>query len=222
MSFSTSCLLAALVAAADPPADVDKLAVDVLRDVHNRGAELYNAGDPAGAYRLYEGALMAVRPFLAHRTDVQKAIDDGLAEVTQADGAKVRAFRLHEVIEDVRGRLKGRKKDVPPKPPMPEVGAKPTAAGVTGVVTLDGQPVAGAEVTVVTLDLAAPRVFTAAATADGAFAFPEGLPAGKYVVMVTPAKTTPVPEKYRTTGTSGIVIAVAPGAGAIALDLKSK
>jgi hypothetical protein len=214
-------LLAACVAAADPQPDADKVAVDVLRDVHNRGAELYNAGDPAGAFRLYEGALMAVRPFLAHHKDVQKVIDDGLVEVAKTDGAKVRAFRLHEVIEDVRGRLKGDKKDAPPKPPTSPVGARPAVA-VTGTVTLDGKPAVGVEVTVVTLDLPAPRVFTAKA-ADGTFAFPEGLPAGKYVVMVTQAPaTTAVPEKYRTTGTSGIVIAVAPGAGPIAVDLKSK
>ena len=88
-------------------------------------------------------------------------------------------------------------------------------------MTLDGKPAAGVEVTLVTLDQAAPRVFTAATAADGTFAFREGLPAGKYVAMVTPAATTAVPEKYRTTGTSGIVIAVAPG-GAINIDLKSK
>ena len=123
MFFGMPILIAACVAAADPLPDADKITVDVLRDVHNRGAELYNAGDPAGAFRLYEGALMAVRPFLAHRKDAQKSIDDGLAEVAKTDGAKVRAFRLHEVIEDVRGKLKGEKKDTPPKPPVTPVGA---------------------------------------------------------------------------------------------------
>ena len=38
-----------------------------LRDVINHGADLYNSGDWAGCYRLYEGALMAVRPLLDHR-----------------------------------------------------------------------------------------------------------------------------------------------------------
>lgn len=221
MPLGLSCLVAVCLAAADPPPDADKLAVDVLRDVHNRGAELYNAGDPAAAFRLYEGALMAVRPFLAHRKDAQKVIDDGLAEVAKTDGAKSRAFRLHVVIEEVRGKLKGDKKDTPPKQPVAPGSANPAEVRVTGTVTLDGKPAAGVEVTLVTLDLAAPRVFTAKA-ADGTFAFPEGLPAGKYVVMVTPAATTAVPEKYRTTGTSGIVITVAPGAGPVALDLKSK
>src|SRR5438067_376673 len=35
-----------------------------LRDVINRGVDLYNAGDAAACYRLYEGSLLTVRPFL--------------------------------------------------------------------------------------------------------------------------------------------------------------
>jgi hypothetical protein len=224
MSLGLPYLLAAsLFAPTQPPADAEKIAVDVLRDIHNRGAELYNSSDPAGAYRLYEGALLTVRPFLARRPDVQKLIDDGFTEVAKADGPKVRAFRLHEVIETVRDRLKGEKKDPIPTPPKPmsKVGTRPAAVGVTGSVTMDGKPAAGVEVTLVTLDLPAPRVFNATA-ADGTFAFPDGLPPGKYVVMVTPMQATAVPERYRTTGTSGITIAVAPGANSINLDLKSK
>ena len=63
----------------DPKA-FDKLVVDALKEVHNRGADLYNVGkDFAGAYRMYEGGLIAVRPLLGHRPDEQKAIDEGLA-----------------------------------------------------------------------------------------------------------------------------------------------
>src|SRR5689334_25280260 len=106
--FAASALFAAAAASAQPPApprpptlaELDKLAVDSLREVHNRGAELYNRGDPAGCYRMYEGAIIAIRPFLAHRPAALKALDDGLAEVSRSsDGAKVQAFRLHELIE---------------------------------------------------------------------------------------------------------------------------
>src|SRR3989442_13670553 len=35
--------------------------VDVLRDVHNRGADLYNNGDPAGSYRRFQGAPLTLK-----------------------------------------------------------------------------------------------------------------------------------------------------------------
>jgi hypothetical protein len=104
-------LLAPCVAAADPPKpvpalDLDQAAVDVLKDVHNRGADLYNAADAAGAFRLYEGALRTVGPFLKHRPKVVRAIDDGLADIAKLTTAKEQAFRAHEVIERVRAELK--------------------------------------------------------------------------------------------------------------------
>ena len=70
------------------PAAFDKLVVDTLRDVHNRGADLYNTGkDFAGAYRVYEGALLTVRPLLAHRPAAQKLIEEGLAAADKEVGA---------------------------------------------------------------------------------------------------------------------------------------
>src|SRR4051794_29130099 len=48
-----------------------------LRDVINKGAQIFNdQGDHAGCFRLYQGALISVRPFLA--PDLQKKIDTGL------------------------------------------------------------------------------------------------------------------------------------------------
>ena len=180
--------LVAAASAQSPPtlAELEKRTADVLRDVHNRGAELYNRGDAAGCYRMYEGALITVRPFLVHRADVTKTLDDGLADVAKSpDGVKVQAFRLHELIERIRADLKAESRKAtseskapPQKDPTP---AKPPAANtgtVKGMVTLDGQPLAAAEVTVVTLDLPRPRVFTAK-VANGAYAFAEELPVGK-------------------------------------------
>jgi hypothetical protein len=218
---------AAQTPSAKPPtaAELDKLAVDVLRDVHNRGAELYNRGDPAGCYRMYEGALLTVRPFLAHRPAVQKLIDDGITEVAgkAAEGPKVQAFRLHEVIEQVRAELK--KADTP----KPDPGAKPKdpaekpkdpAGGdgmVSGTVTLDGQPLADGGVAVISLGLPKPRVFTAGVK-DGVYKFDEPIPPGQYVVLIGGK----VPDRYRDAGTSGLRVEVAGGANAIDLALKSK
>ncbi|HEY1186590.1 MAG TPA: hypothetical protein VGE74_02985 [Gemmata sp.] len=85
----------------------DKLVIDALRDVHNKGADLYNENkDFAGAHRVYQGALLTVRPLLAHRPGAQKLIDAGLgAAEKEADPAR-KAFLLHEAIESVRKNLK--------------------------------------------------------------------------------------------------------------------
>ena len=92
--------------AVDPKA-FDKLVVDSLKEVHNRGADLYNVGmDFAGAWRLYEGGLMAVRPLLGHRPDEQKLIDTGLAAAEKEPEVARKAFLLHETIEKVRANLR--------------------------------------------------------------------------------------------------------------------
>src|SRR5437763_300451 len=63
---------------------LDRILFNDLRDVINHGADLYNVNqDYAGCYRLYEGALMAVRPFLDHRPELQRAITTGLAEAVR-------------------------------------------------------------------------------------------------------------------------------------------
>lgn len=201
--------------------ELDQMALDVLRDVHNRGAELYNRGDANGCHRMYEGALRVVRPFLAHRPTIQKVIDDGLAEVARTDGVKIQAFRLHEVIEDVRGRLKVELKVVGPEKSLPKPMGQ-TGPAPAGVVTIDDRAAAGVEVTIVTLDQPVPRVFTATADDKGAFKFPAGLPRGKYAVMVTSTTQLKVPEKYQTTGTSGLKVEIGEQHSNLQLTLRSK
>lgn len=118
------------------PKGFDKLVVDTLRDVHNKGADLYNTTkDYVGTFRMYEGSLRTVRPLLAHRPDAQKIIDEGLeATDKEADVAR-RAFMLHETIENVRAYLKtgavpaSKGTETPPLPkPMttPEPKVNPT------------------------------------------------------------------------------------------------
>ena len=103
----------------------DKAVVDSLRAVHNTGADIYNEGkDFPGAYRLYQGALMAVRPLLAHRPDAQQIIDTGFANAEKETDAARKAFVLHVAIEAVRKNLKDAasdKKPVEPPATVPEV-----------------------------------------------------------------------------------------------------
>jgi hypothetical protein len=208
-------LLSTSAPAADPPpavtshADLDKIAVDVLKDLHNRGADLYNSADAAGAAKLYEATLRAVSPFLVHRPKVQTAIADGLAEAAKLDGAKAQAFRLHEVIDQVRNDLKSPPKADPEAKPEPAKPEPPPLGSLAGVLTLDGKPVGGAAVTLVSLTLAAPRVFTAATDPEGKFAFTNELPPSTYVAMVTGG--VGVPAKYQSTRTSGLEVVVKAG-----------
>lgn len=229
------------VASAQTPAaglsatQLDIAVADTLKEVHNRGAELYNRGDHGGAYRLYEGALSSVRPFVAHRPAVLKAIDDGLSETAKSDGPKVQAFRLHEIIEQVRADLKAEvAKAAEAKPATPEVPAKPAppvtpskradppkaaekfAPHLEGTLTYQGKPLA-ADVTIVSLDQKVPRVFTATATDTGKFEFAAAPPAGQYAVMITGKG---VPAKYNTVSTSPLRTVVAAQPSLLDLNLE--
>ena len=214
------------------PTQLDQAASDVLKEVHNRGADLYNRGEPAAAYRLYEGALSAVRPFVAHRPAILKAIDDGLSETAKTDGAKIQAFRLHEVIEQVRADLKAEiahaaeakpaetPKTVPLPIPKSADALKPAEslpAGVAGKLLLKWKPLDGADVTLVTLDQKLPRVYTATANERGEFRFADAILPGQYAAMVTGKG---VPAKYTTVGTSPLRIEVGATAAPLNFDLE--
>jgi hemoglobin len=90
-----------------PPKGGDRKAADTqvfntLRDVVNQGADLYNSGDWSGCYRLYEGALLGIRPFLDHRPELQKAIADGITRARANPDLSRRAFDLRAVIDKIR------------------------------------------------------------------------------------------------------------------------
>lgn len=246
------CGLVISLRSADPPAatttpntELDRLAVEVLKDLHNRGADLYNAADATSALRLYEGALRSVGPFLAHRPKVQAAIADGLTEAFKLDGAKAQAYRLHEVIDQARNDLKAAikadaeakpiEKEAPkaerkddPKPgekkaePKPEPAPEPPAIGsLSGILTLDGVSVPKATITLVSLTLPKQQTFTTETDPDGRFAFPAELPAASYAVSVTSGET-PIPVKFQIAKTSGLEVVVKAGDQANDVKLQSK
>ncbi|MFL5243071.1 MAG: group 1 truncated hemoglobin [Gemmataceae bacterium] len=109
--------LASAVGAADEKASsgsVDRKAQDEgiyksLRDIINHGADLYNAGDRAACYRLYEGALLALKPLLDHRPDAQKAIDAVVADADRMPSVADRAFALRGVMDKIRNDIHPRK-----------------------------------------------------------------------------------------------------------------
>lgn len=89
--------------ASDVPAR-NKAIRDGLRAVANRGADLCNKqNDWDGCCRVYQGALLALTPFLANRPELQKTIQDGVAKANQEADAVQRAFALRKLIDQARG-----------------------------------------------------------------------------------------------------------------------
>ena len=238
--------------AADPAPDTKALGKAIaasLRDVHDRGADLYNLSkDYAGAHRLYEGALLAVKPLLAHRADVQKSVDDSLAAATKETDAARKAFLLHEAIEKVRGDLKTtaatpkvepmpmpmKPKDPQPMPvkpkdptPMPPVKPKETApapkAKDTKVAIVSGKvTVQGkplAEGTVTFVLLGDQEKLASAVVKNGAFTVKDLLP-GKYAVAVVGKPAASVPAKFGSEETSGLTYTAQAGTNEFNIELK--
>lgn len=219
-------LAAAVVAgasAADPvtPGDAkafDKLVVDTLRDVHNKGADLYNEKqDYHGAYRLYQGSLLTVRPLLAHHPTAQKAIDDGLAAADKEPDITRKGFILHEAIERVRADLRGIAPKADDKKGMPLPPPAKADAKVSGKVTFQGKPVAEGEIAFVPADPKAGKTVTASIK-DGSYSV--ALAPGQYAVAVTGSKDMPLPAKYAASDTSGLTAEVKDGANTLDIDLK--
>jgi hypothetical protein len=192
--------------------EYDRLVRDSLREAHNKGAELYNDNkDFVGAYRIFQGALLTIRPLLPHHPAAQKMIDDGLAAAAKEARVDQKAHRLHVAIEAVREHLKGEpaKKPEEKKPEGKKTEKPPMTAGggpgFRGVVTLKGQPLAAGSVIFVSLDKPKPVVIAAEIQGNGQYAPMEVVPPGKYVVIV---QGKGVPEKYQLTTTSGLTVDV--------------
>ena len=108
------------------PQTADQRLHDSLKDVINRGADLYNAGDANGCYRLFQGALIVTRAQLGHRPDLQKAIDAGVENAGRISAIHARAFALYDVLGDIRGKLtSGKPAETKPADKTPEVKPAP-------------------------------------------------------------------------------------------------
>jgi hemoglobin len=113
-------------AADDKPTAGDQRIVDALRDVINRGVDIFNPrdrgglGDHNGCYRLFQGALMMARTQLDGHPNLQKEIDAGLANAERLATPGERAHALRAVIDQVRETLNPslKKAAAPAKPPV--------------------------------------------------------------------------------------------------------
>jgi hemoglobin len=68
----------------------------------NSGVQVYNTGDAAGCYRLYQGALLGVWPFLSHRPELQESVKKALASAETTGSYAQKAFALRATLDDVR------------------------------------------------------------------------------------------------------------------------
>jgi hemoglobin len=85
---------------------LDKRIRASLPKVMNTGADLFNEGDRAGCYRLYQGSLLTLRPLLEHHPELQKAIDAAQAEAEQQPTVGARAFALRGALDKIRDKLR--------------------------------------------------------------------------------------------------------------------
>jgi hemoglobin len=134
----TVALLAPLVTAGgfargeeEPAKDKDKAGQErrerdatihkMMRNIINRGADQYNAGDEDGCYRYWEGALDTLRPLLAHHRDLQKAIDEALDTAAGCIPPEQRSFILRKALDKIR-----KKTAAPPVEKLPPPSEKKT------------------------------------------------------------------------------------------------
>lgn len=205
------------------PRDIDRQLFEVLKDIHNRGADLYNAGQATDCYRLFQGSLQTTRAALAHRPDDQKFIANELARAEKLPTIGARAFALHESIEKLRTRLRTAAKEdigpevltIPPREYRVEKKPKkvvPPKDGVTGVVFWNGQPLRDAEVMFVSRGALDIRIAEGRTDAEGRYVLEKVRP-GKYTVLLTKSgdKKTALPERYATATDSPLIVDVKGG-----------
>lgn len=102
--------------------DLDESIYQTLREIIDRGADLYNQGDWNGCYRLWEGALMSLKPLLDHRPKLQEAIEDGIGKARQEPVLWQRAWTLRPILNEIRSDINAdyphRRKRGPGEPPL--------------------------------------------------------------------------------------------------------
>jgi len=123
-ALSSGKLLAQDKTPAAPPdrGELDANIYKALRTVINDGAYLYNSGEWAACYHLYQGALLGLKPVLeSYRPALAKEIDQALVAAGRSPQVGDRAFVLREVMNKIRAETAPMvaKPKQPPTPPAP-------------------------------------------------------------------------------------------------------
>ena len=203
--------------------EIDKILYDVLKDNHNRGADLYNAGESAACQAYFEGTLRTARAIMVHRPSEQKFVDEALARSLLLPTSSQRAFALHEAIERLRKTLQSTPSattpeiiKVLPRPATTEMKKinvpKTPENGIQGLVLLNGQSLAGVQVTLVSRGSLNLKVYEALTASDGRYLIEKIIP-GRYTVLLvaSPMSMYQLPARYITTDRSPLIVEVRAG-----------
>ena len=85
---------------------IDQRIFTRLRQVLVEGVTVFNRGDHAECYRLFEGALLAVSPLIDHRPELQARIESELKRVEGLRSPVEKSFALRKVIDEVRAAIR--------------------------------------------------------------------------------------------------------------------
>lgn len=193
---------------------------DALKEVINTGADLFNKhNDYSGCYRVYQGGLLAVKPFLS--LALQKEIEEGITAAEKLPRMSDRAFALRRVLDTIRGQAKDEATENPDKAATEKKAKSDVIGGaqeleatgkLEGLVTYKGQPVTEFYITLVSEDN---RRYSTYIREDGKYAFKTKLPVGTYRILIEPAPDKEskkrLPERYRSESTSGLMIEIRAG-----------
>jgi len=205
-----------------------------LREVINRGAKIFNEnGDHAGCYRLYEGALVALRPVL--EKPLQQEIDRGLANTTRMASYSDKAFELRRVLDRIREQSGEKGAKVMPPVTKEKLGEpkktkiddsktpiieKESKGDVIGKVTLDDKPLEKGTITL--LDAKGKPKYVVIIE-KGRFKF-GNVDTGKYrIVIQSPKKgVETLPPRYSVPDQSTLTLEIRPGRSTFDIKLQLK
>lgn len=90
-------------------AELDARLDSILFDATALGVQLFNAGDQAGCYRVYQGSLMAVEAMLDHRPKLRDMLMTERQRAETMASMSDRAFTLRKAMDQARQEFKGGK-----------------------------------------------------------------------------------------------------------------
>src|SRR5262245_5434533 len=120
LACALAVMWAAGIRAADAKSDVEKKISATLVAVIDHGVDLYNSGDANGCYRLYEGSLLSLKPFLDGKAEWQKTIDTALADADKQANTAERAFTLRRAMDKIYFDINPKKADTTKPETKPE------------------------------------------------------------------------------------------------------
>ena len=83
------------------PSELDsRIGQAVFRTI-SIGFSIYNQGDQAGCFRLYQGTLIVVEPMLGHRPELQREVAKALKDVELVPSISQKAFDLRKILDRV-------------------------------------------------------------------------------------------------------------------------